>query len=763
MEIKQYLSEIGLEVTSSAKDIKTQVANIRKHPEKFSTYLNKLSFKVTKASGEVSNTWDAADAFIDNHRAEIKETGHYEIEDSASGIAKLLEDIANEKEAYRQKRIKESAAQTPVTADYTQNIAKSKETVEIFNTVLKIVPNEYDKDLMHCFAIMGTDVVFRRTGKCYRLMTRSANGRTQIVFEAGDSVADGVISDITEAICTKFDRYMRRLQEKLAEVKEYVREDEEDLSKHPIEDIFLTEVPTIFRHIVEIRKTYNKKYDEESGKETKKFYQYRVYAKKSAVSELTADAFVEWIANNWTKATRNIIDKEDAFRVWSNHMNKLSLFHFVIWPEDTWRKAEMPESWKAVYGAKASQRLLNRLFFFIGSILDEHNTAQQYLAISDNGQTGKGLLIELLERIFENLTKSNPFIHLNGESFEDSSTFGLSSVRVWNYRIGVVDEYNGKSLNSNRAKSIIGGDTQTLDMKFNNAVKWETKQFRIIAPSNNGFVLRQHSLRRRCIPITFQATHSSIDNMNEDDKQKLIDDGEKFLMYCWRVYQESPLRQRDGGYFVCCPEDEEKYLNGEFYVDKGRVNPITGETILQPLHEDYNRYLRAFSKDEEIAQYYTVDDYDDTEITESYNTFIDKYCDDDMNNENYTMTVKHLSDLVGNYLQTDKILLSAFGDAVKTMKAGQNTITTLNYKSKDYATFKKYMENHGHPLKHTKEGNVFVGIRIKQEYMDDGEVKDPPFTFQPNNKVGNAYTSYINTKKANIIDFESAPETYSNF
>lgn len=723
MEFYEYLRKAGFEVKSSAKDIRKVAESLRNEPGSFRKYLTRLKYAIDD-NGETAETWDAAKNWLKDHAEDLKNDLKFEYDENTNGIADMLDKIADEKESLKKKIKEETAAMAPVTADYTiPGLDKSKEPLELFTSVPVIKPNKHDKDLMHCFAILGDAVVFRANGKCCRLMTRTANGKPQIVFAAGDTGADGLYSEISAALSMKYTRYMNLLQEKLATLPEYPENNE----THPIEDIFLNEVPTILRHIVDVRKNYKTKTDDKGDKHTF-FHGYKAYAKKNAVPELTVDAFVDWLSQHWITSTRGILDQAPTYKVLSNDPSEMAVNRFIIWPKEVWEKAVIPESWDNVFGAKLSARLFERMCYFIGGLLDADNRAQQYLAISDPGQTGKGLLVELLSQVLENLIGTSMKVHLDNSALTDGDRFGLSATHVWNYRWGVVNEYDGKSLNSGVGKSIVGGDTKPLEVKNLDSIQWDTKQFRFIVPSNHGFVLMSHSVRRRCIPLTFKQTHCSIDNMNDEDRQVLIDDGEQFLQYCWRVYQTSKFRQRDGGYFVACPEDEKLFLEGKFLVDRGKVNSKTGKPILEPVYDDKLRMLRAFSRDPEIAAFYTVDDYDDTEMTCSFNKFIDKYCDKaNSDDDEYMMPYDLFKELVTTYCDVDDEIYETFGDCIKVQRRGygHEDVKTFNYNASPYRIFKKYMENHGHKMEHLSEGNVFVRIRIKPQYMVNGQLRQP--------------------------------------
>lgn len=739
MEFYEYFRTCGFTIKSSSKDIKKVADALRKEPGNFRKQLTKLRYAIADGD-ETADTWDAAKNWLNEHKQSLKDDIKFEYEENTNVIADMLDKIAAEKEETKSRIKQEIAESAPTTADYTIiGLAKDKDTVELFNAVPCIIPNDSDKDLMSCFAILGSAPVFRANGKCVRLMTKTTAGKPQIVFSAGDTSAEGLYSDITAAMAMKYERYMRLLQKKVASLPEYPENDEQ----HPIEDIFLNDVPTIFRHIVDVKKTYRHEAGED-GKDRKFFRCYSVYAKKTAVPELTVDAFVEWLSSNWLKATRGILKQSPEFKVFSNDPSEMAVSHFVIWPEAEWRKAECPESWKFFHAGKCSERLMHRHDFYIGSLLDANNSAQQSLVCSDPGQTGKSTDAELVTTVIENIVHTNISVHLENEVLKDGNQFGLGSSRPWNYRIAVVNEYDGKSLNSSNGKSIIGSDTKTLQMKNMDAVEWDPRQFRLIVPSNNGCVLMSHAVRRRFIPTTWKGTHSSMDNMSTADKQKLIDDGEAYLKYCWRVYQESPFRQRDGGFFLCCPEDEKLFLEGNFFVPTGEVNPISGKPIMKPVYDDKARILRAYSKDPEISTYYTVDDYEETEITDGFNKFVEKYCDEaDSDEDGYTMLLTDMASLIVEYTAVDQSLFSTFGDALKVKKFGSESQLILDYRSGDYKIFKKYLENHGHVGQHGKNGNFFTRIRIKPDYITKEGVVIKP-TVQAEKKFVRKNTVNVN-------------------
>lgn len=776
MEFKEYFMDKGFKVTSTAKQIRKATAGIRKEPGSPRKYLKNLKFEIEDGA-DVADTWDAAKSWLEKHAEEMEHDIKFKYEEDVNCIASFLDKIADEKEKFNKKKAEEDSARAPVTADYTiYNLDKSKEAVELFNALPVIKANAHDKDLMKCFAILGDAPVFRSNGICRRLMTKTTGGSPQVVFSAGDAGADGLYTDIVAAMSFKYERMLKKLQSKVTEVPEFSGDDDvypdgKPIGTHPLEDIFVNEVPTIFRHIVDIRKTY-KKIKGDDGKDIKKFLHYRVYAKKTAVQELTVDAFVEWLSSHWMKATRGVIDKSASYKVFTNDPGEMAVSHFVIWPREEWENAEIPKSWNDVFGSKASPRLLERLFFYTGSLLDANNSAQQYLANSDEGQTGKSLYNELLQEVLCNLIGTDITIHLENSVFKDGDRFGLSSAHVWNYRLGIINEYDGKSLNSGMGKGIVGGDTKPLEIKNLDSIQWDTKQFRLIAPSNHGFVLKSHAVRRRCIPITFKQTHSSMENMNDEDKRKLIADGEAFMKYCWRVYQTSKFRQRDGGYFVACPEDEKLFLEGKFFVPTGDVNPTTGKPILKPIYKDKTRMLRAFSRDPEISAFYTVDDYEDTEMTCSFNDFIDKYCDvSDDDKDNYTLPFNQFKALVTTYCDVDTDLFETFGDCLKAVRVGRDTKTVFNYNAQQYKLFKVYMENHGHASAHLSEGNVFLQVRIKPKYVnpdgsivipsadsEDGVFRASSSSFKPSN-VPTACTAECDNGCDDLPDLNDEDET----
>ena len=148
---------------------------------------------------------------------------------------------------------------------------------------------------------------------------------------------------------------------------------------------------------------------------------------------------------------------------------------------------------------------------------------------------------------------------------------------------------------------------------------------------------------------------------------------------------------------------------------------------MKPVYDDKARILRAYSKDPEISTYYTVDDYEETEITEGFNKFVEKYCDEaDNDDDGYTMQFQDMADLIVAYADVDQSLFATFGDALKVKKFGSESKLILDYRNGDYKIFKKYLENHGHTNQHSKQGNFFTRIRIKEDYMTkEGVVIQP--------------------------------------
>lgn len=722
MTINEYLQESNISIESSARIIDKAIASLKitKSPSKSCSNLKIIGENV---SDMPVDCWSDFQSWMVGKKDDFARLGINDV-NTVDGIAAVLQAVADFKRSaavtIRKAKIDESLNK----ADYNTLGTIRKEVLELFTSSSYAELNKCDKDLLGCFVILGDYFGFYDNGSVSMLMSKvGADGIQKVIFSAGDIASDSLLDKIEKAIGPKWEYYINLLKSKVAELDQFSEE-----SNTPIEDIYRKDVPSILRFVTEIRAVFEKTTDSEGNKK-EYFKYYKVYAKKGVMDTLSVSDFIEWLSKNFSRATKKCLRKADAYIAWSNSPAELAVNHFILWPEEEWAHAKLPSEWRKFLHGKAPARILNRVFFYIGSILDGHNKAQQYLAISDAGQTGKGTLVSLLERILP----EGSTIRMENNAFDEANKFSLSNLKVWDAHLGIVNEYDGKSICGARGKSITGGDTIPCEVKnLSSQIQWNTTGFKLIVPSNNNFSLKGHAYRRRCIPTSFTSTHSSADNFSNEDIDALVAQGEDFLKYCWRHYQQSPFRQRDGGLWIGCPEDEELYKKGGWFVDKGNKD-ADGKPLLEPFRSDFDRLLRAFSYDEDINANFTVDNYDDSDLTESFEIIVSRYFD---TVEDGQVRNCNFFRLIEEYAEEDSDIASAMSEALN--KKGSRYV--FNFSSSRWRIFKKYLENHGHKSVHTNVGNVIPGFVIKPEYLNaDGTVKSPERKFVDSYNKANKY------------------------
>lgn len=502
--------------------------------------------------------------------------------------------------------------------------------VSLFETVLKCKPNQHDREIFNNFVIVGEQVAYSHNDSITIINTDLKNERLEIGlqdYSKDDSLYDMICKDISPL----YEKYMNILKSKLAELDtEALELSVEEGNYGIIEDIFLNDIPTSFRHIVKIKSCWktldnNRFLDKFVAKPLKAF---------GEMNTLEFTEFLNYLTRHFKQMTAGCLDKQDRYYNWSNDFSKKSVNTWILPTEEEWKNASLPSCWDRFLTPKASQRLMNRVYYYLGAIQDAHNYAQQALIISDNGQTGKGTLTRLLKDILP----SKSFGFVTNSSFDDNNSFGLSNNNVYDNHIICISEYDGKSLCSNKGKAAIGGDTLTLDVKNRHSIEWNTYGTKFIITSNEGCQLKEHSYRRRFIPVTFHQTHKMKDNFTEEQLDELKKEGRNFLNYCYKVYKTSMLGTKSGEYLVMCPEMEEDYLkNGELKCD------------------DESRLIKAYTRDEEISKYFFVGDYSDSEDSIEFENMLNTICDVTGNEED-EIESSQMKQLIIEYCKNNKCL-----------------------------------------------------------------------------------------------------------
>lgn len=686
MNYTEYLKNKNITISTSALKLKRMLEDYKKDQCHFTTTFKNL------AAFENGNKLEPADflTMIIDWLDSIKELDN-SVKNCYDLIVNLFTDVIKFKEEAKARIKLEKVDDTLNKPDYIKS--HEYEDVSLFETVLNCKPNEHDRLMYKNFIIVGEQVAYCHDDSITMINTDLKNERLEIGlqdYSKDDSLYDKICKDLAPL----YEKYMNILKSKLAELDmESLELSIQEGSYGVIEDIFLKDVPTSFRHIVKVKSCW--KYVDK----TKFLDKFVIKPLKSfgEMNTLEFTEFLNFLTRHFKKLTAGCLDKQDKYYNWSNDFEHKSVSTWILPTEDEWKNAQMPECWDRFLTPKASPRIMQRVYYYLGAIQDAHNYAQQALVISDEGSTGKGTLLRILKDIFPKKSIGD----VSCSSFDDNNSFGLSNNNVYDNHIICISEYDGKSLCSNKGKAAIGGDTLTLDVKNRHSIEWNTYGTKFILTTNEGCSLKEHSYRRRFIPVSFKASHVMKDNFTEVELDELKKEGRNFLNYCFKVYKTCPLGTKNGTYLVMSPDMEQEYLK-------------TGR-----LEDDIQRLIHAYTRDDEISEYFYIGDYTDSEdyidFEEIFNTLFDV-----TGNDADELDARKVKELIIEYCKANK-QISLF-DLKKT---GIDTYE-INTRGKgtQWWKFLQYVKTTSCKYKTTTQiinGKLtkvkkFIGIRLASNY-----------------------------------------------
>ena len=622
--------------------------------------------------------------------------GKTEINDVIIGIFKdVIEAKTSAKSAIKAKKAKE-AVELP---DYVQKY--EFKSISIFESVFKCKPNKHDRDFFANFLIVDNMIAYVHDNTV-SMIKMDLNNEQLMIGVNEYSKDDSLYAAICKDLSPKYEAYMNALKSKLAVLStEDINESIEAGDFSPIENIFINEIPSCFRHIVDVKACYK------TLDNTQILDKYVVKPINSYGSMKTLEftEFLTYLTKHFKTMTAGCLNRQDRYYTWANDLTVKSVSTWALPTESEWKNAKMPENWKQFLDNKASARIMLRVYYYLGAIQDAKNRAQQALVISDEGQTGKGTLVRLLAK----LLPKNSFKFVTNSCFTDNDRFGLSTLNIEDAHIVAITEYDGRSLCTNKGKAAIGGDDITLDVKNRSSITWHTEGVKFIITSNEGCALKEHSYRRRIIPVSFKLTHSMKDNFSDEQLQALLDTGKEFLNFCYKIYQECPFRTPSGEYLVMCPEHETEYLkNGT-------------------LPDDKLRLIKAFSKDEAISQFFDVGDFDDYDDNVDFANVFNVLCEYS-EDENDKVKSSELLDKVTDYIVSLQTVDKSEFNSLKSLfdmrliREVQNVEYVIDRKGKQWWKWSQYLANQGCTKKKFKEGTkVFNGwchLKLKKTEAD---------------------------------------------
>ena len=694
MNYIDYLKSKDITISTSALKLKRMLEAYKKDPSHFTIAFKGLYVSEKNRKLDVSEVlsmildWKDSIASFDTS---VK--NNYDL------ITKLFESIISNKEEAKKSIKSVKVNESLNVPDYIKSYVY--EDVNLFETVLNCKPNEHDRNLFRNFIIVGEQVAYCHDDSITMINTDLKNERLEIGlqdYSKDDSLYDMICKDMAPM----YENYMNVLKSKLAELDmESLELSVEEGNYGVIEDIFLNDIPSVFRHIVKIKSCWK-------SKDNSRFLDKFVAKPLKMFGEMNTLEFTEflnYLTRHFKKMTAGCLMKQDKYYNWSNDFNVKSVNTWILPTEDEWKNATLPDCWDRFLTPKASPRLMQRVYYYLGAIQDASNHAQQALIISDRGNTGKGTLIRILEALFPKKT----FGSASNSAFDDNNAFGLSNIDVYDNHVICITEYDGKSLCSNKGKAAIGGDTLTLDVKNRHSVEWNTYGTKFILTTNEGCSLMEHSYRRRFIPVSFRPTHNMKDNFTDKDIDELIKEGRNFLTYCYKVYKTCPFVTKSGEYLVMCKEHEDEYLK-------------TGN-----LPDDEVRLVKAFSNDDEISEYFFIGDYSDSEDTIDFENMLNSITiitnDDNDNVDTNTMKNIIIEYCIANNCQTlfnlKKVDLNKY--EIPTRGSGTQWWKFLQFIKSSGLKYKTTTQIINGKLTKVKK---FIGIKLASNYNSASTFND---------------------------------------
>lgn len=591
----------------------------------------------------------------------------------------ILTEFLNDKKEFKLNARKKDMLMRTKGPKYTkEELEYIYKDVELRDELIK--QNTLDLNLFQNFKLCGDQMVLVDGDDC-ELLTEDLQGRITI-----DNVhwikPSGIAYRVKKTFMDKISKYYRQFSEYLStlDVNDLEIDLDNEVVETPIEDYVQTEIPTAFVTLYNIKAVYESFIG--ADKKQHKVFKYFTLKRNPKIDSFN-DIF-QYVLENW-KRYKSMIYGQAQFKAWSNNPGEISVSHWI--PEEV---KKIPKPWKEFLDEKMpDMHFQSRLVTFFGMCIDAENTTQQYLIISDQGGTGKGVMMRALEHALP----KNAISNIDQGVLSDGNEFGMAGLKIWNSHISVMEEYSDNSLCSDKAKKLIANNIISLNVKGKSHVRWEPINHKLLVFSNKKATIKEYANRRRAIPITFVGQY----RWTEEKQNALNETAKDFLNFCYTIYKENPLFMNNT-YRVMSKEDEDNYKK-----DPESLANMTDDVITK----------RAFNE-ETLKDYFNTDEYADTEEYVDFENFFNEYfveCD-----YNEGISSHDLCDIVAKYLDMNenKQYRAAF-DYHMYKDASDN----INTNSKAWWKWKQFLAT-GHNIKpNTKRRNNKVAKIFNMQPKDE--------------------------------------------
>ena len=603
MQMNHTCSNSIAELELALKDLQTASAST----ENFNAWLFECPLKFYDLKDKQKKFPKNMQQFLSEYSPQL---GRIATAQDAQSFIKFFIDSKND---YKNEAIKKAKLKWTKGAKYTKDyLETASKEIELRDELLR--KNSKDVQLFQNFKLCGEQLVLIDGNDC-ELLKEDVAGR--IAIDNSTWLSNKIAGRVERYFLEKIRLYYNKFSEYLAtlDIKDVDIDVDNEVIETPIEDFIQTEMPTVFMYYYKVKAVYVTWRDDD-GRSHKQLDHFEL--KRNTKIESFNDIF-RWTLDNW-KFFKHCIQGQDKFMAWSNDVSEIAVSHWY-----TKSVTSIPAPWKEFLNEKMPDKHFQmRLITYLGMCIDSKNSTQQYLIISDQGGTGKGVMMRALEHAFP----KNSISSINSSALADNNEFGLAGIKIWNTHISIMEEYSDGNMQSNKAKQIIANNPIDLNVKGKSFIHWEPINHKFIVFSNKKATIKEFANRRRAIPLTFEGKYQ----WTKEKQDALNETAEDFLNYCFTMYKKCPLLVNNA-YLVLSKEDEDDFLKN------GKAN----------FKDDDLMSKRAFNE-EALKQYFNTDEYTDTDdyidFENAFNTWFE--IDDDA-----TISTKEVVTTVATKLADD--------------------------------------------------------------------------------------------------------------
>lgn len=272
--------------------------------------------------------------------------------------------------------------------------------------------------------------------------------------------------------------------------------------------------------------------------------------------------------------SRNLITALDVTKtqeipLFSNDPNEIAIKHLSM-PKanDLKKEPKLPEAWeKFLGGDRFYDKFMDKMKIacFVHNILNAKYSGRQILVIGGEGEDGKGVFLDILDKIIGHEFSVN--VHSNAFSVENQ--FGLEN--TVNKKLVYLSDCKAvsKLFSEDKFKAMSGGDRMSINRKNLKEICWTPKGLCIAIATNNNFFVNSEHGRSRTMPLVFRKNFTRKEMIDKSQMEMmLLSEKEEFLQWCvdyrqWLNHVVCKDRLLKGStLLICTDEDMVKIAKG---------------------------------------------------------------------------------------------------------------------------------------------------------------------------------------------------------